>query len=127
MDEEATWFCSDAMAEVAGQLDFRSTTGTRSVSSPALSPSISTLDVTNRSPDIAFGHNSIMISQDNAMAEADGSSKKRVVCPPNPPPRNWLTAESPDSVTSSIQTSPGSIMAPATRTCWYFVWLWPLR
>ena len=36
-DEEATWFCSDAMAEVAGQLDFRSTIGTRSVRNPALS------------------------------------------------------------------------------------------
>jgi hypothetical protein len=25
VDEEATWFCSDAMADVAGQLGFRST------------------------------------------------------------------------------------------------------
>ena len=119
VDEEATWFCSDAMAEVAGQLDFRSTIGrTRSVRSPALSPSISTLDVTNRSPDIAFGHNSTMISQGNAMVESDGSAKKRVVRPPYPPPWNWLTAESPDSVTSSTQTSPDSIMVPATRAYW---------
>jgi len=27
VDEEATWFCSDAMADVAGRLEFRSTTG----------------------------------------------------------------------------------------------------
>ena len=27
VDEEAAWFCSDAMAEVAGQLEFRSTIG----------------------------------------------------------------------------------------------------
>jgi len=36
VDEDATWFCSDAMADVAGQLavDFRSTAGTRSVDNP---------------------------------------------------------------------------------------------
>ena len=86
LDEEATWFCSDAMAEVAAQLDFRSTTGTRPARSPALSSSISTLDVTNRFPVIASGHNPTMISQGNAMVESDGSAKKRVVRPPNPLP-----------------------------------------
>jgi hypothetical protein len=37
VDEEATWFCSDAMADAAGNLDFRSTAGTRSVNGPTLS------------------------------------------------------------------------------------------
>jgi len=41
VEEEATWFCSDAMADVAGQLVFRSTVGTRSVSNPTLPPSVS--------------------------------------------------------------------------------------
>ena len=117
VDEEATWFCSDVMADVAGRLEFRSAAGTRSVSNPTLPPSISPLDVTNRSPDIAFGRNSTMISQDNAVVESDGSSKKRVVCPPSPPSQNWLTAESLDSVTSLTQISPDSIMVRATRPC----------
>ena len=119
VDEEAAWFCSDAMAEVAGQLEFRSTIGTRSGSNLALSPSVPTLDVTNRSPIIAFGHSSTMISQDNAMVESDGSAKKRVVRPPTPSSRNWLEAECLDSVTSSTQTSPDSIMALAIRACRY--------
>ena len=55
------------------------------------------------------------------MVESDGSAKKRVVCPPNPPPRSWPTTESSDSVTSSTQTSPDSIMVLATRACPYFV------
>jgi len=38
LDEDAAWFCSDAMADVAGQLavDFRSSAGTRSVDNPTL-------------------------------------------------------------------------------------------
>jgi len=38
VDEEATWFCSDAMADVAGRLEFRSTARTRSLSNPTLPP-----------------------------------------------------------------------------------------
>lgn len=84
VDEEATWFCSDVMADVAGQLGFRSTAGTRSAIPPTLPPPVLPLDATNRSSDIAFGRNSKMMSQDNAMVESDGSAKKRVVRPPNP-------------------------------------------
>ena len=83
VDEEATWFCSDAMADVAGQLvfliDCRNAVGKQSHTS-------STSDATNRSPDIAFGLNFTMTSQDNAMVESDGSAKKRVVRPPKPFP-----------------------------------------
>jgi len=83
VDEEATWFCSDAMTDVAGQLGFlidcRNAFGKRSHTS-------STSDATNRSPDIALGLISTMMSQDSAMAESDGSAKKRVVRPPNPLP-----------------------------------------
>jgi len=50
------------------------------------------------------------------MAESDGSAKKRVVRPPNPP-RNWLMTESLDSVTFLTQTSPGFITVRATRAC----------
>ena len=82
VDEEAAWFCSDVMADVAGQLGFpidcRNAFGGQSHTSL-------TSDATNRSPDIALGLSLAMISQDNAMVESGGSAKKRVVCPSAPP------------------------------------------
>lgn len=85
VDEEEIWFCSDVMADVAGQLEFVVIDSRNASGKPTLLPPGSPLDVTSRSPDIAFGHNSKMISQDNAIVESDGSAKKRVVRLPNLP------------------------------------------
>ena len=61
-------------------LDFdQRVAGTRSESKHTLPPSISLLDATNLSPDIVFDRSSTIMSQDNTMAESDGSAKKRVV------------------------------------------------
>ena len=58
----------------------RLSSGPGSSSESTLPPSVPPSDATNHSLDIAFDNTSTMISQEGALAESDGSAKKRVVC-----------------------------------------------